>query len=56
MNLYNPFRGQGFKHSSLTREQIRTIARMNDIPRGRNTRDTLNNLRSAGIQLPAQMP
>jgi hypothetical protein len=32
-----------------TREQLRTIARMNGVKRGRNTEDTINNLRAAGL-------
>lgn len=48
--LVNPFRGQkGPKHPFLTREQLRTIARINNIPRGRNTADTWRNLKAAGI-------
>ena len=46
--LYNPLRGT-FKHSFLTREQLRKIARLNNVPRGRNTKDTIDNLKAAGV-------
>lgn len=42
---------QSFKHPQYTREQIRDLARKNNVPRGRNTRDTLVNLKTAGIHL-----
>ena len=48
--LYNPFRGQrGPKHPTMTREQLRELARKHDVKRGRNLRDTVTNLRLAGI-------
>jgi hypothetical protein len=34
---------------NITREQLRNAARALNIPRGRNTSDTLNNLRKAGV-------
>jgi hypothetical protein len=33
---------------ALTREQLRDLARSLNIPRGRNTADTVQNLRAAG--------
>ncbi len=48
--LYNPFRKKvSPKHTFLSREQLRKLARMNNVRRGRNTRDTINNLKAAGI-------
>lgn len=48
--FYNPFAGgDGFKHDTFTREQLRELARRNNVKRGRNTRDTINNLKAAGI-------
>ena len=50
--LYNPFRSSiKFKHSTFTREQIRGMARFCGIKRGRNTQDTLTNLKAAGCDL-----
>jgi hypothetical protein len=34
---------------SLTREQLRQIARKHGVKRGRNTADTVKNLREAGL-------
>jgi len=47
--FYNPMRPYKSKRYSLTREQLRELARKNNIPRGRNTEDTAKNLRAAGI-------
>jgi len=41
---------------SLTREQLRDLARAHGIPRGRNTADTARNLRAAGYDLSAPNP
>ena len=46
--LYNPFYGS-FKHPKFTREQLRNAARALGIPRGRNTKDTIDNLKAAGV-------
>jgi hypothetical protein len=40
---------------SLTREQLREIARKHGVKRGRNTADTVKNLRDAGL-LPKLTP
>lgn len=39
------------KIKGYTREGLRNLARILNIPRGRNTKDTLNNLKAAGIQI-----
>lgn len=50
MNVfYNPFRRHQSTRHALTREQLRQLARKHGVRRGRNTDDTLNNLRAAGI-------
>jgi hypothetical protein len=46
--LFNPFYSS-FKHPRFTREQLRNVARILNIPRGRNTKDTVDNLRKAGV-------
>jgi hypothetical protein len=46
--LYNPFYGS-VKHPKYTREQLRNVARVLGIPRGRNTKDTIANLKEAGV-------
>lgn len=40
---------------SMTREQLREIARKHGVKRGRNTADTVKNLRNAGL-LPKLTP
>ena len=49
--LYNPFRGIGYKHPTFTREQLRRLAKANGVKRGRNTQDTIANLKAAGINV-----
>ena len=46
--LFNPFYSS-FKHPKYTREQLRNVARILKIPRGQNTKDTVDNLRKAGV-------
>ena len=35
----------------FTRKQLRHLAKLNGVKRGRNTRDTIENLRAAGINI-----
>jgi len=46
--LYNPFYNS-FKHPKYTREQLRNVARILNIPRGQNTKDTVANLKAHGV-------
>lgn len=48
MIILRPFR-QVSPRYSLTREQLRQIARKHGVRRGRNTADTVKNLREAGL-------
>ena len=46
--FYRQFFGT-FKHPKYTREQLRNVARILKIPRGQNTKDTVNNLKAHGV-------
>jgi hypothetical protein len=46
--LYRPFTNS-FKHPRYTREQLRNVARILKIPRGRNIKDTVANLKLHGV-------
>ncbi len=47
--IHNPMRPYKSVRYDLTREQLRDLARKNNIKRGRNTADTVRNLRVAGL-------
>jgi len=49
MVFYDPMRPRKSVRHHLTREQLRDIARVRGVKRGRNTSDTLRNLQEAGI-------
>jgi hypothetical protein len=49
--FYDPMRPRKSPRYALTREQLRELARKNGVQRGRNTADTVTNLRKAGISL-----
>jgi len=51
MTLYNPMRPYCSPRFHLTREELRDMARKAGIKRGRNTLDTLRNLREAGFNI-----
>jgi len=38
-----------YKHPKYTREQLRNVARILGIPRGQNTKDTVDNLKAHGV-------
>jgi hypothetical protein len=47
--LYDPMTPRKSPRYDMTRKQLRELARMNGVKRGRNTADTVANLRKAGI-------
>lgn len=49
--FYDPMRPRKSPRYELTREQLRELARKHGVQRGRNTADTVANLRKAGISL-----
>lgn len=49
--LRNPMRPYKSARYSQTREQLRELARKHNIKRGRNTGDTVRNLREAGFSV-----
>lgn len=49
--LFDPMRPRRSPRYALTREQLRELARLKGIQRGRNTNDTVRNLRAAGIDV-----
>ena len=40
-----------YKHPKYTREQLRKVARILGIPRGQNTKNTVDNLKAHGVIL-----
>ena len=50
--LHDPMRPRKSSRYAMTREQLRELARKNGVKRGRNTADTVANLRKAGIPAP----
>lgn len=49
--FYDPMRPRRSPRFKQTREQLRAIAKSAGVKRGRNTMDTVNNLRAAGISI-----
>lgn len=49
--LRNPMRPYMSARHTQTREQLRELARKHNVKRGRNTGDTVRNLREAGISI-----
>lgn len=49
MKFYDPMRPYKSPRYDITREQLRELAKKHGVKRGRNTADTMNNLRLAGI-------
>jgi hypothetical protein len=49
--FYDPMRPRKSPRYAMTREQLRDLARKHGVQRGRNTADTVTNLRKAGIPL-----
>ncbi len=47
--LHDPMSPRKSPRYAMTREQLRDLARKNGVKRGRNTADTVANLRKAGI-------
>jgi len=47
----DPMRPRISPRFKQTREQLRRLARVAGVKRGRNTTDTVNNLRAAGIKI-----
>jgi hypothetical protein len=47
--LHDPMRPRKSPRYERTREELRELAQNHGIPRGRNTPDTVRNLRKAGI-------
>lgn len=47
--FYNPMSPYKSPRFETTREQMRNLARENVVKRGRNTMDTYNNLKKAGL-------
>ena len=49
-NLYNPFKPyNSIVPTTMSREELRNLARQHNVPRGRNKNDTFNNLLKANI-------
>lgn len=49
--IHDPMRPRKSNRYSQTREQLRELARKNNVERGRNTDDTVRNLRAAGFSV-----
>jgi len=49
--FYDPFAPRRSPRFSKTREELRELARKHGVRRGRNTLDTVKNLRSAGVAI-----
>jgi hypothetical protein len=49
--IHDPMRPRTSARYSQTREQLREMARKHNVKRGRNTDDTVRNLRAAGLSI-----
>jgi hypothetical protein len=51
MIILHPFKQVSLNNTQFTRKQLRLLAKTNGVRRGRNTQDTIANLKAAGIKI-----